>query len=48
MYYNLEASVEAGMDAQVHTYTGDSSQELVFRARSVQRDNRLGRAHPKL
>jgi hypothetical protein len=21
MYYNLEASVEVGMDAQVHTYT---------------------------
>jgi hypothetical protein len=27
IYYNLEASAEAGMDAQVHTYVGDISQE---------------------
>jgi hypothetical protein len=48
MYYYLEASVEARMGTQVHTYAGGSSQELVFRTRSAQRDNILRRAHPKL
>jgi hypothetical protein len=48
IYYNLEESDESGMDAQVHTYARDSSQELVFRARSAQRNNELGRAHLKL
>jgi hypothetical protein len=30
MYYNLEEIFEAGMDAQVHIYTRDNSQELVL------------------
>jgi hypothetical protein len=48
MYYNLEESVEQGMDTKFHTYPRDSSQELVFRTRSAYRNDELGRTHLKI
>jgi len=35
MSYEMETSAQAGLDTQVRTYTGDSSQELVHRTRTA-------------